>query len=73
MPNPIIKSFAKKSGKSEAEVEKIWDASKAEAYSKFKSENGSFWAYVNATVQHKLGLKEDKVRFKQFYNKGDIL
>jgi hypothetical protein len=67
MPTPLIKSFSKKSGKSEKEVEKIWDETKKEVKEKFKNESPSFWAYVNKIVQHKLGIKESsKITFKQF-------
>ena len=65
MPNSIIKSYAKKTGKSIEDIEKIWNQAKTEAASKFDSENGSFWAYVNATTRAKLGLKEH-VTFKNF-------
>lgn len=66
MPSPLIKSFAKKSGKSEEEVEKIWNDTQKEVKEKFKNESPAFWAYVNTTVQKRLGLKETKLSFKQF-------
>lgn len=56
MPNATVKSYAEKSGKSVAQVEKIWEDSKKEADKKFKTHNSEYWAYVNATVKKKLGL-----------------
>lgn len=58
MPNAMIKSYAKKTGKSADAVEKLWNQAKAEAHSKFGVEDGHFWAYVNATVRKMLGMKE---------------
>lgn len=58
MPNALIRSYAKKSGKSVDEVEKMWEQAKAEAHSKFATEDGHFWAYANATVSKMLGMKE---------------
>lgn len=69
MPNKTIKSLADRSGKSEAEVEEIWDAVKAKASKKFEKENDEFWAYVNRTVQFKLGLANKKTSFKEFASK----
>ena len=69
MPNKNIKSFADRSGKTEAEVEEIWDAVKAKASKKFEKENNEFWAYVNRTVQFKLGLANKKTSFKEFASK----
>ncbi len=69
MPNKTIKSLADRSGKTEAEVEEIWDAVKAKASKKFEKENNEFWAYVNRTVQFKLGLANKKTSFKEFASK----
>jgi hypothetical protein len=66
MPSPVIKSFAKKSKKSIAEVDAIWNETKEEAIKKFKTESPQFWAYVNATVQAKLGISKS---FKEFVRK----
>lgn len=67
MPATVIKSFAKKSGKTEKEVDKIWNDTKEEVKQKFKNESPAFWAYVNTTVQRKLGIAEDvKLTFKEF-------
>jgi len=71
MPNNAVKAFAQKSGKSQAEVEKIWKETEAETEKskKFTKNDPHFWAYVNATVQHKLGIKESvKTSFKSFLN-----
>ena len=69
MPATVIKSFAKKSGKTEKEVDKIWNDTKEEVKQKFKNESPAFWAYVNTTVQRKLGIAEEtKLTFKDFYN-----
>ena len=69
MPANAIKSFAKRSGKSEDEVEEIWNAVKKKASSKFESEDKSFWAYVTREVQFKLGLANKKTSFKEFSEK----
>lgn len=61
MPNAVIKSFADKARVPVGEVEKLWDETKVEALKKFKSETAAFWAYVNKTVQYKLGLVKEEV------------
>jgi len=67
MPAAIIKSFAKKSGKSEAEVEKIWDETKEDVKNQFKYKTAAYWAYVNSIVQKKLKIDEEvKLTFKVF-------
>lgn len=60
MPNDLVKSYADKTNKSVDEVEKIWNEAKAQAHDKFGEESDSFWAYVNAIVQKRLGLNESK-------------
>lgn len=68
MPVSVIKSFAKKSGKSEKEVEQIWDDTKEEVKDQFKYKTGAYWAYVNKVVQKKLKIAEDcKLSFKDYY------
>jgi hypothetical protein len=66
MPNSTIKAFAKKSGKSEEEVEKIWKETEIEIKNQFKYKQGAYWAVVNSTVQKKLKIEESKLSFKQF-------
>lgn len=74
MPVPMLKSFAKKSGKSVGEVETLWAEAKSAADKKFKKKDGHYWAYVNATVQARLGLKEEQMTFNDFLelNKKDL-
>lgn len=69
MPNSVIKSFVERSGKSAEEVEAIWDEVKEKAAKKFEKEDKHFWAYVNRTVQFKLGLANKKTSFKEFADK----
>jgi len=70
MPNAVIKSFAERADKSVEDVEKIWDKVKSEASKKFEKEDGKFWAYVNKTVQFKLGLAHKKMSFKDSQEKN---
>lgn len=63
MPNDLVKSYADKTNKSVDEVEKIWNEAKAQAHDKFGEESDSFWAYVNAIVQKRLGLNESNDSF----------
>lgn len=69
MINSVIKSFVERSGKSAEEVEAIWDEVKEKAAKKFEKEDKHFWAYVNRTVQFKLGLANKKTSFKEFADK----
>jgi 8-oxo-dGTP pyrophosphatase MutT (NUDIX family) len=68
MPTPLIKSFAKKSHKSTRRVEKYWDeAKKSAAAAGFKTEDPAFWAYTNAIVQRRAGLRRGKRKtFKEY-------
>lgn len=70
MPNNVVKAFAKKSGKTVAEVEKIWDETKKETKKKFAGETPPFWAYVNNVVQRKLGILKEHMTFKDYLNEG---
>jgi hypothetical protein len=69
MPAKQLENYAERSGKSLEEVEEIWDAVKAKASKKFDKEDGQFWAYVNRTVQFKLGLANKKTSFKDYVEK----
>jgi hypothetical protein len=66
MPNSVVKSFAKRANKSESEVEKLWKETEEEVKDKFKFKTSAYWAYVNKTVQHKLGLAKESLSFRNF-------
>jgi 8-oxo-dGTP pyrophosphatase MutT (NUDIX family) len=69
MPNALVKSFAKRSGKSVKRVEHYWDEAKEAAVKKFEHGTDSFWSYVNAIVQRRSGLRE-MMSFKDFLDEG---
>jgi len=60
MPSSVVKSFADKSGKSVAEVEKIWDKLKAEYGDNYKAIVGSLKKIL------KLNESESKMTFKEY-------
>ena len=62
MPTPVIKSFAEKTGKSVAEVDKLWNKAKAIAVEEGEGEN---YAYITGIVKKMLGLNEH-ASFKEF-------
>lgn len=65
MPNKNIESYAKRSGKTVDEVEKIWDDTVEEAKQKFPEdewESSNYYAWINATVLIKLNLRTPKKR-----------
>jgi hypothetical protein len=67
MPNSTIKSIAKHTGKSEAEVDKVWNETKKEADEKFPVRNAAYWSYVNVVCHRKCGITEGvKLKFKSF-------
>lgn len=68
MPNKNIESYAERSGRSVEEVERIWDETVEQAKHKFPKdewESDDFYAYINATVLIKLGLRTPKKKGKK--------
>ena len=61
MPSNIIKSFADKTGKSESEVEKLWDKAKEIAD---ESNHKEDYDYIVGILKKMLKLNEDKMRFR---------
>lgn len=59
MPTPQLKTFAQQSGKTVAEVEKLWQ--KAKKIADEMGEGGNY-AYVTGVLQSILGLDEQSVR-----------
>lgn len=66
MPSAVIKSFAKKSGKTESEVDSVWNETKQEVGKNTSESDPKFWALVNSIVQKKLGISKS---FKDFIKK----
>jgi hypothetical protein len=63
MPNVIIKSFAKKTDKSEKEVERLWDKSKkivADQYDNVDPDSDQFYALTTGILKKMLSIKESK-------------
>jgi hypothetical protein len=59
MPTPLLKAYAKESGKTLEEAEKCWEKAKEIADNtefKDKKQDGSYWAFVNSETRKCLGL-----------------
>lgn len=72
MPAPAIKSFAKKTGKSEAEVEKLWkEAKKAagESYSE-TGDSEKFYGTAMKILKNKLNISEERTTFADYVGVG---
>lgn len=67
MPASAIVGYAKKSGKSVAEVERYWEEAKKFADNAFKGKahDSHYWAYVNGIVKNRCKIKES-TSFKEF-------
>ena len=65
MPNATVQSYAKKSGKTTAEVEAMWNKAKEGADKAIGNKGSRYWAYVSGTVKKMLGLNES-TSFKEF-------
>ena len=65
MPSNIVKSFAKKTGKSEAEVEKLWDQAIAAAKKQYPDKEGDdLFPIVTDILKKMVGLKESTESFE---------
>ena len=62
MPANIIKSFSKKSGKSEEEVESLWQKAKSIAKEANREED---YAYIVGILKNMLSINES-ISFKEF-------
>lgn len=69
MPTAMIKSTAKRAHRSVDRVEGYWEQAKKDARKKFKKKDEHYWAYVNAIVQKRSGLRES-LSFKEFLDQG---
>lgn len=61
MPSNVVKGFAEKTGKSEAEVEKLWDEAKAKAkeeYPDVTEDSDRFYMIVTGILKKMLGMNE---------------
>lgn len=73
MPSSVVKSFAKQTGKSVEEVEKVWDEAQEIAKKDHDlkySEPGEFWKFVTFLTKKMLHItdKGSKKSFKEFLN-----
>ena len=75
MPSNIVADFAKKTGKSKAEVEKLWKKAKEITSDTFGKSEKDFsdreWGYVTGTLKNMLGIKEST--FSEFVESGKDL
>lgn len=73
MPTPLIKSYAKKTGKTEAQVEELWRKAQDQAKAKYDVKNAPrlYWSVVNGTLKKMLGLSE-AIGFKDWLAELDI-
>jgi hypothetical protein len=74
MPTAAIKSFAKKTGKSEAEIEKYWNEAKEAAKSEKAKGDEAFYGTAMMILKNKLkkhaGLKEERLTFADYVGAG---
>ncbi len=63
MPNNLVKSVAKKTGKNVDEIEKLWSQAKAAADNEYKgldkTDSGKYYAIVVSIFKKMAGIKED--------------
>ena len=71
MPTPALDSFAKQSGQSIKEVERLWDKSKIIAAEKFKDGTDEFYSYTTGILKKMLKL-EGKDFSRSLYVSKDI-
>lgn len=66
MPNPLIKKYAKQTGKSVDELEKIWDECKAIVTKSEGKEYKYFYPTVVKIFKNKLGMNENFITLHDY-------
>lgn len=61
MPAAVVKSFAKKTGKSVADVEKLWDKAKESAKKQRDEDDPNFFRLVVGILKKMLKIEENLV------------
>lgn len=69
MPADLVKSFAKKTGKSVQEIEKLWVKAKEVADEAGQKEN---YAYITGVLKKMLKLNESANSFKEYLTEISI-
>lgn len=72
MPTPLIKALAKKSGKTEDQVDQAWHEAKKAADQRMERKNPAYWGLVTKITKAAIGLHESK-SFKGFIQEQDEL
>ena len=76
MPTAAIKSFAKKLGKSEAEIEKYWNEAKEAAEGEKAKGDDAFYGTAMKILKNKLkkhaGLSEGRMRFGEYLTEDSV-
>ena len=70
MPNAAIKSFAKKTGKSEAEVEKLWGEAKQAAGESYDSGSDKYYGTAMKILKNKLNISEERTTLADYLRGG---
>lgn len=70
MPNAVVKSYAKETGKSEERIERWWKEAEKQALKKFKKSDPRFYAYVNGIVEKRGKLVHGKRKKKRKTNES---
>lgn len=58
MPSALLKTYAKRSGKTIEEAEACWERAKSQAEHVFKKNSDEYWAMVNKKTRECLGISE---------------
>ena len=62
MPTPMIQAFAKESGKSIEDVERLWDKAKSIVWKKYSDKtDDAKYALTTAITKNMLGMKDEQI------------
>lgn len=75
MPASVVKGLAKQSGKSEAEVEKLWDKAKGLAkkeYPDVEPDSDRYFKIITGILKNMVGISEGEENMDESTTTGDI-